>query len=158
MAAARAVLRAVDELGATSPRVVAGPVVGRLEDVDRSITQARAALALTVGGEPVVSAADMTASLLLAGLRDTSLARQLVREQIGGLTDHDAAHGSDLVRTLRVYLAHSSSKVRTSAALRLRRQTLYGRLQRIEDLIGDISSPHRHSALVLALAIEDLAG
>jgi purine catabolism regulator len=158
MAAARAVLRAVDELGATSPRVVAGPVVGRLEDVDRSITQARAALALTVGGERVVSAADMTASLLLADLRDASLARQLVREQIGGLTDHDAAHGSDLVRTLRVYLAHSSSKVRTSAALRLRRQTLYGRLQRIEDLIGDISSPHRHSALVLALAIEDLAG
>ncbi len=157
MAAARAVLRAVDELNATSPRVVAGTVVDRLEDVDGSITRARAALALTVDDERVVSAADMTASLLLADLRDTSLARQLVREEIGGLTDHDAAHGSDLVRTLRVYLAHSSSKVRTSEALRLRRQTLYGRLLRIEELIGDISPPHRHTALVLALAIDDLA-
>jgi PucR family transcriptional regulator, purine catabolism regulatory protein len=62
------------------------------------------------------------------------------------------------VRTLRVYLAHSSSKVRTAEALRLRRQTLYGRLQRIEELIGDIAAPHRHTALVLALALDDLAG
>jgi purine catabolism regulator len=156
LADARAVLGAVDVLGDSRPRVVVGTVVGRLEDVDQSIMRARTALELTAGGDRVVSAADMTAPLLLAGVRDEPLAAHLVREEIGPLADHDAAHGTDLVRTLRVYLAHSSSKVRTAAALRLRRQTLYARLQRIEELIGDISSAHRHISLVLALALEEL--
>jgi purine catabolism regulator len=154
--AAHAVLAAVDALGHPHARVVAGPVVGRLDGVDRSIERARTALALTAGGERVVSAAGMTAPLLLAGVRAEPLAAQLVREEIGPLADHDAAHGTALVRTLRSYLAHSSSKVRTAEALRLRRQTLYGRLQRIEELIGDISSPNRHTPLVLALALEQL--
>ena len=156
-AAARAVLRAVDALGPPSARVVAGTVVGRLEDVDRSIARARAAQALTAGGDRVVSAAGMTARLLLAGVRDGPLAHSLVREEIGPLADYDAAHGSQLVRTLRIYLAHASSKVQTAQALRLRRQTLYGRLQRIEQLIGDIAAPQRHTALVLALALDELA-
>jgi purine catabolism regulator len=148
----------VDALGPPSARVVAGTVVGRLEDVDRSIARARAAQALTSDGDRVVSAAGMTARLLLAGVSDGPLARQLVQEEIGRLLDYDAAHGSELVRTLRVYLAHASSKVQTAQALRLRRQTLYGRLQRIKDLIGDISAPHRHTALVLAIALDESAG
>lgn len=157
-AAARAVLRAVDALGPECARVVTGTVVGRLEDVDRSLARARAAQALPAGADRVVSAAGMTARLLLAGVRDGPLARQLVREEIGALADYDAAHGSQLVGTLRSYLAHASSKVQTAQALRLRRQTLYDRLQRIEALIGDISAPHRHTALVLALALEELPG
>jgi purine catabolism regulator len=156
MTAARAVLRAVEGAGAAAARVVAGTVVGRLEDVDRSIARARAALALTAGGEKVVSAAGLTAELLLAGVCDGEFARQLVREQLSPLIDHDSAHGTELVRTLRVYLAHSSSKVQTSAVLRVRRQTLYGRLQRIQELVGDIAAPQRHTALVLALAIAEL--
>jgi len=156
MAAARAVLAAVDATGPVRSRVVAGTVVSRLEDVDRSIARARAAVGLTSGGERIVSAAGMTAPLLLSSVRDHPLAVQLVREQIGRLADHDRTHGSDLLPTLRAYLAHSSSKVRTAEALRVRRQTLYGRLQRIEELIGDVSSPHRHVPLVLALALVEL--
>lgn len=156
--AARAVLRALDAIQPECGRVVAGTVVGKLEEVDGSILRARAAQALPAGGDRVVLAAGMTARLLLAGVSDELLGRQLVREEIGPLADYDATHGGQLVRTLRVYLAHSSSKVRTAAALRLRRQTLYGRLQRIEELIGDIAAPHRHTALVLALALDELAG
>lgn len=156
-AAARAVLAAVGALGSGRSRVVAGTVVGRLEDVDRSIARARAAAALPRGEERIVSAAGMTAQLLLAGVRQQQLAVELVREEIGRLADHDAARGSQLVPTLRAYLAHSSSKVRTAEALRLRRQTLYGRLQRIEELVGDISSPRRHVALTMALALSELS-
>jgi PucR family transcriptional regulator, purine catabolism regulatory protein len=154
--AARAVLRAVDGLGADRARVVAGTVVRRLEDVDRSVARARQALVLTPAGERIVSAGAMTARLLLAGVREEPLAAQLVREELGRLAEHDAVHGSDLVATLRTYLAHSSSKVRTAQALRVQRQTLYARLQRIEALIGDISAPHRHCGLVLALALDEL--
>jgi purine catabolism regulator len=129
-----------------------------LEDLDRSITRARAAVALTAGGERVVSAARLTAELLLADVRDHEFARHLVSEQIGPLIEHDATHGTELVRTLRAYLSHSSSKVATSAVLRIRRQTLYGRLSRIEELIGDMGAPQRHTALVLALALANLTG
>ncbi|MGY1693017.1 PucR family transcriptional regulator [Geodermatophilus sp. SYSU D01105] len=158
LAAARAVLAAVDALGVPSARVVAGTVVGRLEDVDRSVGRARSALHLAGAGERVVAAGAMTARLLLDGVRREQLAEQLVTEEIGRLVAHDAASGSELVHTLRTYLAHSSSKVRTADALRLRRQTLYLRLQRIEELIGDVHAPGRHAALVLALALADLPG
>lgn len=155
-AAARAVLHGVDAAGAESVRVVAGPVVGRLEDVDRSIARARAAAELAAADERIVQAAGMTAPLLLTRVRAEPLAGQLVREQIGPLVDHDATTGSELVPTLRRYLAHGSSKVATAEAMRLRRQTLYARLQRIEALIGDVGAPGRHAALVLALALDEL--
>jgi purine catabolism regulator len=124
--------------------------------VHRSVTLARRALELTDGGDRVVSAGQMTAPLLLSGLAEEELAVQLVREEIGRLVEYDATHGAQLVDTLRTYLAHSSSKVRTSEAMRLRRQTLYGRLQRIEELIGDVHAPARHAPLVVALALHDL--
>ena len=88
----------------------------------------------------LVSAGTMTAQLL-ARRADRAAGRAAGAEEIGRLVEHDAAHGSDLVRTLRSYLANSSSKVRTSEALRLRRQTVHGRLQKIEELIGDVSAP-----------------
>ncbi|MCW2696070.1 MAG: putative Transcriptional regulator, PucR family [Modestobacter sp.] len=159
MTAARAVLAAVDRLppdGPATARVVAGPVVGRLEEADRSLSAARRALDLTPAGERLVSAGQMTAQLLLSGLRSEPMAQQLVREEIGRLVEHDAASGSELVRTLQVYLENSSSKVRTSEALRLRRQTVHGRLQRIEELIGDVSAASRHTSLVVALALHQL--
>jgi purine catabolism regulator len=168
LTAARTVLGAVDALsgadggraagrrGTGTSRVVAGPVVGRLDEVHRSVTLARRALELTDGGDRVVSAGQMTAPLLLSGLAEEELAVQLVREEIGRLVEYDATHGAQLVDTLRAYLAHSSSKVRTSEALRLRRQTLYGRLQRIEELIGDVHAPARHAPLVVALALHGL--
>src|SRR3954447_21665191 len=62
--AANAVLHAVDALGADVARVVAGSVVDRLEDIDRSITRAKAAMALTDRGERVVAAEGMTTQLL----------------------------------------------------------------------------------------------
>jgi purine catabolism regulator len=154
--AANAVLRAVDTLGGDASRVVTGSVVNRLEDIDRSITRARAAMALPSRGERILVSEGMTTQLLLGAVRGESLAGQLVQEEIGRLTDHDDAHGTELVRTLRTYLTHASSKVQTAEALRLRRQTLYGRLQRIEELIGDISDPQRHTSLVLALALNEL--
>jgi purine catabolism regulator len=157
-AVAVSVLRAVDSVGASGGRVVVGTVVSRLEEVDGSIRRARAARELAADDGRITLAAELTPQLLLSGIREDPLAVELVAEQLGPLVDHDRAMGSDLVQTLRVYLTCSSSKVATAQALRLRRQTLYGRLQRIEQLIGSVSAPRRHTALVLALALQELAG
>ena len=123
-ATARAVLAAVGAAAAGSARVVAGPVVGRLDQAGRSLARARQALELadTLGlAQRCLAAAQLTAPLLLASLRPEPLAVQLVGEEIGPLVAHDRAAGTDLVGTLRPYLAHSSSKVRAAAALRIRR-------------------------------------
>ncbi|MCW0214815.1 MAG: PucR family transcriptional regulator ligand-binding domain-containing protein [Pseudonocardia sp.] len=158
--AARAVLAAVDAVvGTGAPRVVAGPVVTRLDLAGRSLETARQALELAMTLEPDrrwLASAELTTPLLLARLRGDALARQLVREELRALQAHDETTGSDLVGTLRAYLAHSSSKVRTAAALRVRRQTLHARLARIEELIGDVHAAPRHTALVLALALHEL--
>lgn len=156
IAAGQAVLRALDRLGESSARVVTGTVVNRLEDVDLSMARARSAVVVPARGARVVSAAELTAQLLLGNVRQHSLAQQLVSEELGRLIAYDEAHGTELVQTLRTYLSHGSSKVRTAEAMRLRRQTLYARLQRIEELIGEVASAHRHTALVVALGLAEL--
>ncbi|MCW2583453.1 MAG: putative Transcriptional regulator, PucR family [Klenkia sp.] len=152
-AAARAVLAAVDAAGARSARVAVGPVVGRLYDVGRSMTQAERAVRCIPDGERFVLAATVTARLLLAEVVDDPLAGELVRQEIGALLAHDAERGTRLVETLQAYLAHGSSKGRAADSLGVRRQTLYARLARIAELIGDVEAPDRHLPLVVAIAV-----
>ncbi|MEU9455917.1 PucR family transcriptional regulator [Streptomyces sp. NPDC048277] len=66
----------------------------------------------------------------------------LVRHTLGPLLAWEAAHPSDLVRTLEVHLRHGCSPTRTAALLHIGRQSLYQRLQRIESLLGlEIDDP-----------------
>jgi purine catabolism regulator len=55
--------------------------------------------------------------------------------------------------TLDTYLASGLSKTRTAETLGIRRQTLYGRLERIASLLGglDLDNRERRTALDLAL-------
>ena len=103
-----------------------------------------------------LSASSLTAQILLGEIVDQPHARRLVRDEIGPLLDHDRRLGTHLVETLRVYLAHGSNKVNAADALHVRRQTLYQRLARIGQLIGDVHAPHRHTGLVIALAVAAL--
>ncbi|OAH09275.1 PucR family transcriptional regulator [Streptomyces jeddahensis] len=61
---------------------------------------------------------------------------RLVQHTLGPLLDWEAAHPSDLVRTLEVHLRHGCSPTRTAALLHIGRQSLYQRLERIESLLG----------------------
>jgi PucR family transcriptional regulator, purine catabolism regulatory protein len=154
------VLAAVDGiLGAPQARVVVGPVVAGLGDVRRSVSDARDALNLAVAlrlPDRYLSASSLTAQILLRELVGRPHAQRLATDEIGPLLDHDRRAGTRLVETLRVYLAHGSSKVSAAAALRIRRQTMYQRLARIGQLVGDVHTPRRHTGLVLALAVAAL--
>lgn len=90
--------------------------------------------------------------LLAQSVRDDDLER-FVQEQLGPLLAHDAAHGSELVRTLDAYLGAGLSKVRAAEQLGIRRQSLYGRLDRVVALLGgpDLGDRERRTALDLAL-------
>jgi purine catabolism regulator len=133
---------------------VADPVVD-LVDIPGAIASAREAVALSgrAGGrEPVVLARDDAVHRLLATGADASAVHQFATEQLGPLFHHDAAHGTDLLRTLDAHLRAGLSKTRTAELLGIRRQTLYARLHRIEQLLGAaVAEPVQHTSLGVAL-------
>jgi PucR family transcriptional regulator, purine catabolism regulatory protein len=136
--------------------VVSGPVVAEVPGLVRSTAVARDASRILRGlggGRQVVMSADVGVYRLLSRLVDDPELETFVAEQIGALLEYDARHGRELVRTLDVYLAQSLSKSRTAAALGIRRQTLYARLERISALLGglDLDQRERRAALDLAL-------
>ncbi|MEU2422956.1 PucR family transcriptional regulator [Streptomyces sp. NPDC007851] len=75
----------------------------------------------------------------------------LVQHTLGPLLAWEAAHASDLVRTLEVHLRHGCSPTRTAALLHIGRQSLYQRLERIESLLGlEIDDPDLLGELLTA--------
>lgn len=67
---------------------------------------------------------------------------RMVQHALGPLLAWEAAHGSDLVRTLEIHLRNGCSPTRTAALLHIGRQSLYQRLERIESLLGlEIGDP-----------------
>lgn len=77
---------------------------------------------------------------------------RLVQHALGPLLSWEAAHPSDLVRTLEVHLRHGCSPTRTAALLHIGRQSLYQRLERIESLLGlEIDDPDLLGELLAAV-------
>ncbi|MFG2555318.1 PucR family transcriptional regulator [Streptomyces sp. NPDC048581] len=75
----------------------------------------------------------------------------MVQHTLGPLLEWEAAHPSDLVRTLEVHLRHGCSPTRTAALLHIGRQSLYQRLERIESLLGlEIGDPDLLGELLAA--------
>ncbi|MGA4543398.1 PucR family transcriptional regulator [Uniformispora flossi] len=63
-------------------------------------------------------------------------AQALVDRVIGPVIAYDREHGTELVRTLSVYLRQRRSWQRTSDALNVHKQTVVYRMQRVEQLTG----------------------
>ncbi len=75
----------------------------------------------------------------------------MVQHVLRPLLEWEAAHSSDLVRTLEVHLRHGCSPTRTAALLHIGRQSLYQRLERIESLLGlEIDDPDLLGELLAA--------
>ncbi|MFI9175484.1 PucR family transcriptional regulator [Streptomyces lincolnensis] len=103
---------------------------------------------------------------LVTSSRALALERELTRggvdanrERLAGLVQHalgpllawEAAHPSDLVRTLEVHLRNGCSPTRTATLLHIGRQSLYQRLERIESLLGlEIDDPDLLGELLAA--------
>jgi PucR family transcriptional regulator, purine catabolism regulatory protein len=68
--------------------------------------------------------------------RDPTEARVLVERVLGPLLAHDRAHGSQLVDSLRTFLACRRSWEQTATALSVHRQTVVYRMKRVRALTG----------------------
>ena len=96
----------------------------------------------------------------LASVLATSLSPSAVDEAVRFLMPlhrHDMDNGTDLLRTLRAYLAADASPGKTAAGLFIHRNSLNHRLSRIGDLLGvSTSSVDGQTTCAVALAVWDM--
>jgi len=136
--------------------VSAGPAVADVPALVSSFPSARDTAKLAMRLAPtatVVLSADFALYQLLVSLVDDEALEGFVTDQLGPLLAHDARTGAGLVMTLDAYLAAGMSKTRTAESLGIRRQTLYGRLERIGTLLGDLDLDNRERRTALDLAL-----
>jgi purine catabolism regulator len=136
--------------------VSAGPAVSDVPALVSAFPSARETAGLAARLTPsaeVVLAGDFALYQLLVSLVDDEALENFVTGQLGPLLDHDARTGAGLVMTLDAFLAGGLSKTRTAESLGIRRQTLYGRLERIESLLGGLDLDDRERRLALDLAL-----
>lgn len=82
-----------------------------------------------------------------------------VSDQIGELIEHDRKHHLNLIRTLAEYFRCMGSKGETAGKLFIHRQTLYNRLEKISDILGqDFFEPERRYCIEMALLGFELLG
>ncbi|KHL16382.1 purine catabolism regulator [Mumia flava] len=143
-------------VGGSVVRLAAGPAVRDVAGLVRSLPGAREAAGLARGlglGSRVVLASDLGVYRLLSAVVADPELERFIDEQLGALLEEDARQGADLMATLDAYLEAGLSKSGAARSLGIRRQTLYGRLERITRLLGglDLDDRQRRTALDLAL-------
>ncbi|MDQ0338683.1 sugar diacid utilization regulator [Caldalkalibacillus uzonensis] len=80
-----------------------------------------------------------------------------IETHIGAVIAYDRQHGTKLLTTLKTYLACHGSKQETAQQLYIVRQTLYHRLNKLEELLGkDFMSFERRVAIECALLAHEL--
>ncbi|CAH1210106.1 Purine catabolism regulatory protein [Paenibacillus auburnensis] len=89
---------------------------------------------------------------LLLNLNDGKTLENFIRSYLGPLIDHDQSKGSELLLTLRVFLDHDGSKQIAARNLFIVRQSLYYRLDKITELLGeDFMLPENRISIQVAL-------
>lgn len=104
------------------------------------------------GPVSVMSVADVDSHELLLAQLPVSVRRSFREHLLGPIIEYDARHGSELLRTLDVFLETCGSWQRTADELYVHVNTLRYRMQRIEELTGRrMSSMRDRTDLYLAL-------
>jgi purine catabolism regulator len=98
---------------------------------------------------------ELSVPRLVHAVRDDGVLGVLVDDVLGELVAHDRRRGTALFTTLATYLRHGTSKTETAKALHLQRQSLYQRLGRIFELIGEpVPGSAEYGALLVAVEVE----
>ncbi|MER2190437.1 MAG: PucR family transcriptional regulator ligand-binding domain-containing protein [Solibacillus sp.] len=99
---------------------------------------------------------DLYIEQILLQIQRNPAIMDISRNYLQPLVDYDDKHKSQLVATLTAYLQYNGQKNETAEALFIVRQTLYHRLSKIEQLIGDdfMISPKRIMLELMLLATQ----
>lgn len=119
-------------VGSSEPVVAVEGLVGALTEARHAHRLAAAKPgSVTVAGPDELNGHELLLASVAADVRSTFRSRVL-----GPLTEYDAQHSSELLRTLEVYLACSGSWAKAAAQLHVHVNTLRYRIERIEKLTG----------------------
>jgi Purine catabolism regulatory protein-like family/PucR C-terminal helix-turn-helix domain len=146
------------EVGHGAGGAAAGWTVAGIGQALARARQARRVAALLGDGVRVVDAAGLGSVELLLATAPAE-ARQAFRASLlSPLLDYDADHGTELVRTLQVFLDCSGSWTKAAEAMFVHVNSLRYRMRRVEELTGrDLGSLADQAALLLALRLPDPA-
>jgi purine catabolism regulator len=126
--------------------------------VARSAAEAeQVADAVPAGGPPeVYTVGDIGLPELLYSLRDDPRVQAYAERHLAPLLAHDERQGTDLVATLRHFLAAAGNKSTAARRSHLSRQALYQRLNLIGQVLqGDLESGDFRAQLHVAVAALD---
>ena len=158
---ARELQTAIGEIADSGPVTVAiADRCGRPDDHAPAFRLARESIELMLklgraGAVVATSELGPYGLLLRASSRDDLEA--FARRTLRPLLDHDRGHGSDLLRTLRLYLEEDRIQRRAAARCFVHVNTIVYRVRRIEELLGvDLDDPSTVFDITLALRILDL--
>lgn len=91
---------------------------------------------------------------LIDQITDKTELEEVVEDYIGPLLEHDKEKDTELTKTLKVYLKRLGQKNETATELHIVRQTLYHRLHKIEQLLGqDYMHPENRFMIEFSLHI-----
>jgi sugar diacid utilization regulator len=110
------------------------------------------------GGSRVATFADVSTHRMLLGLHDRGVLRRFADDILGPLRTHDEQNGTELERTLRVFLGNDGHWSTTAAELYIHVNTLRNRITRITDLTDrDVTRLEDRVDLFLALEADGLS-
>ncbi len=96
---------------------------------------------------------------LILRLRSDDRLQEFATTRLAPLVEHDRRRAATLIPTLRALAGQGWRKSEAARVLNLNRQSLYPRLERIEQLLGvDLENQDDRLALELALRIQDAPG
>lgn len=140
-------------------RAGVGREVASTAQLHRSYEEAWTTLRMhaAMAGDGPLFYADIGIYRWLALLGQDAHAYQLATEELSAVIEHDRRYRSNLLETLKVYLDCDRSKQQTADKLFIHRQTLYHRLEQLEQLLGDgFGDPHQRLATHLAVYLHAL--
>ncbi|KRE98365.1 hypothetical protein ASG89_04965 [Paenibacillus sp. Soil766] len=147
-------LQGMKEHAETRLKIGIGQTNRTFLNAHRSYQEALQALSVTVTLQQknVMFYDELGVFELLFHIGDKSILASFVRSYLGPIIDHDSLKGSELLRTLKVYLDHDGSKQIAAQQLFIVRQSLYYRLEKIEELLGaDYMHPEKRLALQVGI-------
>ena len=135
---------------------VSEPVTG-IAGISAAYEQSEAALVSSVLEEKECTGyGDAGIIRLITAVKDRKILRDYVKEQLGGMIEYDREHGTDLARTLRIYLENNSSVNEVAAIVKVHRNTVNSKIRTVRELLGHELDDISKSRLILAYLVNDV--
>ncbi|WP_409253798.1 PucR family transcriptional regulator [Bacillus sp. SCS-153A] len=99
---------------------------------------------------------DLHLHRLISVVQDNVNLQEMIHEYLAPIMKYDEEHNGSLLHTLKIFLGCQGSKQETAKRLFIVRQTLYHRLKKIEELLGeDFMHPEKRVAIEFLLYAHD---